>query len=66
MCSGQQNKQQANLSYKHMNDKIYVEEEKSEDKEWCMDNLIIERHSNDQVHEKHISMGSYYQLSQSI
>ena len=45
MCSGQQNKQQANLSYKHMNDKIYVEEEKSEDKEWCMDNLIIERHT---------------------
>ena len=47
MCSGQQNKQQANLSYKHMNDKVYVEEEKSEDKEWCMDNLIIERHIDD-------------------
>ena len=48
MCSGQQNKQQANLSYKHMNDKIYVEEENSEDKEWCMDNLIIERHNGDE------------------
>ena len=45
MCSGQQNKQQANLSYKYMNDKIYVEEEKSKDKEWCMDNLIIKRHN---------------------
>ncbi|CAF5221891.1 unnamed protein product, partial [Rotaria magnacalcarata] len=30
MCSGQQNKQQANVRYKRMNDNIYVEEEKSE------------------------------------